>query len=215
MEPAQGGQSANFVAFDAPDQEENDQVIVEMPLLPGAIAVAPMPFNNDVFYGIYAPTNDEQREQLVQFFREEIYQDWNDDLLRLMGVYDGIDAHDHDIAALSYSIDHQGQPGVLPWITVDDIIRQDWSRRSDAIYTVEVNGLRIRGAPCKINQHFDGFRRAAWEFWEFRPRVNAASILAHLDAHGEHGYYQVIMWPSLGDDLWISLWQERRVSRRS
>lgn len=100
--------------MDAQIDGESDFLNVEMPPLPAHITRVPMPIYNHVFNGIYAPTNDAQRQQLVELFRDEIYQDWNNDLLRLMGVYDDIDAHDHDIAQLSDAIEHKVNPVSCP-----------------------------------------------------------------------------------------------------
>ncbi|KAJ9091314.1 hypothetical protein QFC20_007662 [Naganishia adeliensis] len=133
--PVQGGQTAELAVLSAQNDAGDAHLAVDMLPMPATVAPAPVPIHNDVLEGIYVPTIEAQHQQLVDSFREEIYQDWNNDLLRLMGVYDGIDAHEHDIAKLSYPVQHHGEPGVLPFVAVECILRQDWSRRNDCIYT--------------------------------------------------------------------------------
>jgi hypothetical protein len=173
-----------------------------------------MPIHNPLYDGIFMPETLAEIEALVGLFREEIYQDWSRDLLRLYGINQVLDAHQLDHAEREEALRMQGQPGVLPFITRADIIRHDWSRHSDCIYTILANGVRIRGPPAMLSHQVQGLRRACWEYWRTRPRVSERSLLHHFERHGGHGYYQVIMWHNLPIDRWLALWRFRRASRR-
>lgn len=65
-----------------------------------------------------------------------------------------------------------------------------------------------------LNQQMGGLRRASWEYWETRPRVNPANIIAYLEAHGVFAYFRVIMWHLLPVERWLALWRIRRAARR-
>jgi hypothetical protein len=129
------------------------------------------------------------------------------------GAAGSINPLEHDLVEMAEAVRNEHQHGCRPYATKGNIMRHDWDRRDNCIYTIDISGRRFRGPAEMLSQQMDGLRRASWEYWQTRPRVNPANIIAYLEAHGVFAYFRVIMWHHLPVERWLALWRIRRAAR--
>jgi hypothetical protein len=163
------------------------------------------------------PSQDQDSRQiLVDEFRREVLQDWIQDTLAENGI------HNPTLTALDiYSIEVEeairnlGLVHGRPYLLFNQFIRHDWHPRSgDCIYTVQTPSGRQRGSAEGLEVSFSGVRYAVWNYWGERGHVRKANVERHLLMMGRHGFYQILMWPWMDEEVWLSMWRNRRASRR-
>lgn len=162
----------------ARDRPDIDQVDRPRYSMSGNAVSAPIPasnasqdsnaHNND---DIIMPSTPAEREILVQRLRLEILQGWLNDELARLGVRGPISAYDYDLAQIIAAAQGNRYIGNLPFITSDNIVRHDWTRRADCNYLIVFSGRRIHGPAETLVNQVCGLRRALWQYWEKRPRV--------------------------------------------
>lgn len=168
---------------------------------------------------LYIPRNPGETRELTRRFREEILHDWMADDRAQLGLHEPFDAHQLDMADLGTALQSGDNTlnGKL-FITQTNIIRHDWieyNEQHDCIYTIRALGRRYRGSAELLNHQLAGVRRAIWQYWESRTRVNPEYIRAYVEGHDPFGYFRAVMWHLLTPEKWIDLWQQRRTSRRA
>jgi hypothetical protein len=57
-----------------------------------------------------------------------------------------------------------GQLNNMPYALWDNIVRHDWSRSGNCVYTVVINGIRYRGTGESLVLRLSGFPRAASQY---------------------------------------------------
>jgi hypothetical protein len=199
--------------------DDGDSDVSEMEPLPPADPhchnEAANNMNDDINDELYIPCNTADHRTLVHQFRNEILHDWIADDRAQLGLFEPFDAHQHDMAELGIALQNNNKLGNKIYISTAQILRHDWDRRADCQCTIEISGRKHRGSGELLNHQFAGVRRAIWQYWKARPRVNPDHINAYVEAHGAHGYFRVVMWHHLPAERWIQLWRQRRISRRA
>lgn len=96
--------------------------------------------NNDMEFELYIPRNREETQTLIHQFRKEILRDWVSDDRAQIGLHEPFDPHQLDMANLGRALLSKNELGNKTFITQSNIMRHDWNRLHDCIYTVTVSG---------------------------------------------------------------------------
>lgn len=166
---------------------------------------------------IVTPENQCTRRTLVDAFRREVLHDWIQDALAENGVHNPhISALEIHSIEVDEAINNLGLVHGRPYLLVGHFIRHDWHPRSgDCIYTVQTPIGRQRGSAEGLEIRFSGVRYAVWSYWGERGHVRRDNVVRHLEMMGRHGFYQILMWPWMEEEVWLSMWRNRRASRRA
>jgi hypothetical protein len=169
---------------------------------------------NNAIGDIYAPRNEGERAFFMMRFREEILQDEIDRFVLVRGGTQPIDSHDLAAIEIIEAMRTGGNLNGRPYAIWDNIVRHDWARDGNCVYTVVINGSRYRGTGESLVLRLSGFPRAAWEYWAHRPGTSRLHIQTYVDNHGPGGFFRMIMWHLLSQERWLELWAEYRASGR-
>ncbi|KAJ9126158.1 hypothetical protein QFC24_002431 [Naganishia onofrii] len=169
---------------------------------------------NNAIGDIYAPRNEGERAFFMMRFREEILQDEIDRFVLARGGTQPIDSHDLAAIEIIEAMRTGGNLNGRPYAIWDNIVRHDWARNGNCVYTVVINGSRYRGTGESLVLQLSSFPRAAWEYWAHRPGTSRLHIQTYVDNHGRGGFFRMIMWHLLSQERWLELWAEYRASGR-
>jgi hypothetical protein len=166
---------------------------------------------------IVTPENQCARRTLIDAFRREVLHDWIQDALAENGIHNPhISALEIHSIEVDEAINNLGFVHGRPYLLVGHFIRHDWHPRSgDCIYTVQTPAGRERGSAEGLETRFSGVRYAVWSYWGERGHVRRDNVVRHLEMMGRHGFYQILMWPWMEEEVWLSMWRNRRASRRA
>jgi hypothetical protein len=166
---------------------------------------------------IVTPENQCTRRTLIDAFRREVLHDWIQDALAENGIHNPhISAFEIHSIEVDEAINNLGFVHGRPYLLVGHFIRHDWHPRSgDCIYTLQTPAGRERGSAEGLETRFSGVRYAVWSYWGERGHVRRDNVVRHLEMMGRHGFYQILMWPWMEEEVWLSMWRNRRASRRA
>ncbi|KAJ9110431.1 hypothetical protein QFC19_001556 [Naganishia cerealis] len=218
-----------------PDVADNDdfehEIIMNNIQVEPALPIQPMLFDQqapplflpppaiDVIGDIVEPRTSAERRELVSRFRDEVYREEVEMMMREEGI-NNIDMNIHDpnmVILMDTLRNYNVATDNTPFMTKDNIIRHDWSRDGSCVYTLRFgrkNAELRRGSAEELETRFLGVKRALWEYWAHRPAVHVHHIRRYLLEFGAFGYYRTIMWHHLPEKEWLALWRLRRVSSR-
>lgn len=145
--------AASFSPF-AAQVDGNDNMDID-PIEPLAPATSPAPLHmtDDNHEGIYIPRTADQHTALVHRFWYEIHQDWLDDERARNDAVDSVDPMQYDLTEMAEAVCNENQHGCRPYPTRADMMRHDWNRRQNCIYTIGL--LRTETDPTTRSQTTD------------------------------------------------------------
>ncbi|KAJ9119918.1 hypothetical protein QFC24_005401 [Naganishia onofrii] len=187
------------------------------PLHPVQAMILPLPAI-DVVADIVAPKTPAEKREMVQRFRDEVWRDEVKGMMREDGM-DNIDMdyNDQDMIIFIDALQNVNATGTTPVMVVGDIMRHDWTREGNCVYTLRAASKKLappRGSGEILDMRYLGVKRALWQYWAHRPAVHLHHIESYQRHFGFYSFFRVIMWHHLPENQWHALWKLRRVSSR-
>jgi hypothetical protein len=123
-----------------------------------------------------------------------------------------MDINDQDMIIFIDAIRHVNATGTTPVMLESDIVRHDWTREGNCVYTSRAVSKKLappRGSGEILDMRYLGVKRALWQYWAHRPAVSLRHIESYQRHFGFYSFFRVIKRHYLPENEWLALWKPR------